>query len=160
MKSGFGRAGNWIAMTIVTSMMAFGAGQGASQLEKGQQVLNQACNACHDLRPIQTQAMDKDGWTRVVNAMIEKGAQVKADDMPALLEYLVRYYGPLPEGPGKNIVLNVCTICHDLERVKAHAGTRDQWEETLIAMLNEGAPLSDQDFPVVLAYLARYFRPR
>ena len=33
----------------------------------------------------------------------------------------------------------------------------DQWEETLNAMLNEGAPLPDDLFPIVHAYLARNF---
>ena len=41
-----------------------------------------------------------------------------------------------------------------------NGGTREQWEETLSAMLNEGAPLSDQDFPVLLNYLARNFKPQ
>jgi len=27
-------------------------------------------------------------------------------------------------------------------------------------MLNEGAPLSDEDFPIILNYLARNFRPK
>ena len=31
--------------------------------------------------------------------------------------------------------------------------------EILEAMLNEGAPLSEKDFPTVLRYLARNFRP-
>ena len=53
----------------------------------------------------------------------------------------------------------MCTQCHDLNRVIQHGATREQWEETLGAMLNEGAPLSEQDFPVLLAYLARNFKP-
>jgi hypothetical protein len=51
-------------------------------------------------------------------------------------------------------------MCHTLKRVKQHGATAEEWQETLVAMLNEGAPLSEQDLPVVLAYLARNFRPR
>jgi hypothetical protein len=129
------------------------------QVDRGEQILNVSCTGCHDARPIQTQALDKDGWTRVVSAMVEKGAEIKPDDVPVLIEYLVNNHGPLPDGAGKAILLNVCTQCHDLKRVLQHGATREQWEETLGAMLNEGAPLSEQDFPVLLAYLARNFKP-
>ena len=30
-------------------------------------------------------------------------------------------------------------------------------EETLLAMLNEGAPVSDEELPVIHAYLSRHF---
>jgi cytochrome c5 len=126
--------------------------------DKGEQIQNGACLGCHDLRPIQTAAYDKAGWEMVVSSMIDKGADVKPADKAVLVDFLVRSHGPLPEGPGKDILLNTCTICHDLSRVRAHTVSRDEWEETLLAMLNEGAMLSDQDFPVLLNYLAKNFR--
>ena len=52
-----------------------------------------------------------------------------------------------------------CTMCHDLSRVRRNLATREDWEEKLNAMLNEGAPLSEQDFPIVLNYLSRNFKP-
>jgi cytochrome c5 len=144
------------------AFVAIGAfGVGAAQdtaPDKGEQLQNGACLSCHDLRPIQTAAYDKDGWTMVVNSMIDKGAEVKPADKPVLVDFLVRNHGPLPEGKGKDILLNTCTLCHDLGRVRAHTVSRDEWEETLLAMLNEGAMLSDQDFPVLLNYLARNFK--
>jgi competence protein ComEA len=94
----------------------------------------------------------------VIDSMIQKGADVKAADAPVLIDFLVKSHGPLPTGPGKDILLNTCTLCHDLSRVRAHTVSREEWQETLEAMLNEGAMLSDQDFPVLLNYLARNFR--
>jgi len=125
---------------------------------KGEQIQNAACLGCHDLRPIETSAYDRDGWNMVVSSMVSKGAEVKDADKPVLIEFLFRNHGPLPEGPGKQILLNTCTLCHYLSRVRAHTVSRDEWEETLLAMLNEGAMLSDQDFPVLLNYLARNFK--
>ena len=90
--------------------------------------------------------------------MIQKGAEVNNTDRPVLIDYLVKNHGPLPSGPGRAILLNTCTICHDLGRVRAHTVSREEWQETLSAMLNEGAMLSDQDFPVLLDYLARNFK--
>jgi hypothetical protein len=94
----------------------------------------------------------------VVDSMVEKGAEVKTADKPALVDFLTRNHGPLSEGAGKAILLNTCAVCHDLGRVRFHTVSRDEWEETLSAMLNEGAMLSDQDFPVLLNYPSRNFR--
>jgi cytochrome c5 len=151
--------GFWIcAVVLTTSVAAVTAGQGSAQPDKGEQLMNANCTSCHDLRPIQTQALDSEGWTGVVTAMVDKGAQVEKSDIPALVEYLTRNHGPLPEGNGKKILLTTCTVCHDLLRVKRTAATREEWEDTLGAMLNEGAMLSEEDFPVLLNYLARNFR--
>jgi cytochrome c5 len=128
--------------------------------DKGEQIQNAACLGCHDLRPIQTAAYDKGTWLSVVESMIQKGAEVKDADKPVLVDYLVKSHGPLPAGRGQGILLNTCTICHDLGRVRAHTVSPEEWEETLNAMLNEGAMLSDQDFPVLLNYLAKNFGAR
>ena len=92
--------------------------------------------------------------------MIEKGAEVKAEDVKPLVDYLVRYHGPLPDGPGKELVLNICTQCHNLQRIRRSQRTPEGWLEILETMLNEGAPLSEKDLPEVLRYLARNFRPQ
>ena len=139
-----------VAVTVVSAQ--------DTSVDKGEQLQNAACLSCHDLRPIQTAAYDKEGWTTAVASMIQKGAEVKDADKPVLINFLVQNHGPLPEGAGKNILLNTCTVCHDLGRVRAHTVSRDEWEETLSAMLNEGAMLSERDFPVLLNYLARNFK--
>ena len=146
---------------LLTGAIAAGAAAAAQdpqQLEKGEQVQNGACISCHDLRPIQTTSLDKEGWTKIVDAMIEKGARVDEAERPLLIGYLVAFHGPLPDGAGKGILLNTCTVCHDLQRIKRTQQSREGWEDTLSAMLNEGAMLSDEDFPVLLAYLARNFK--
>ena len=151
-----------LALTIAaTGVARLLSGVAPEPTDKGEQILNGSCNTtCHDLRPIQLQALDKDGWKRSVNGMIDQGAKVGADELPVLLDYLVNNHGPLPDGAGKPVLLSVCTRCHDLRRVLQQGGaTREQWQETLLAMLNEGAELSDEDFVVLLNYLAKNFRP-
>jgi cytochrome c553 len=150
----------WLAVFIVPVPAFVAAGQEQRQPERGEQILNAACTtACHDTRPIDTQALDEDAWTKSVKAMIEKGAELKPDDMKPLVDYLVKFHGPLPDGPGKALVLNICTQCHNLERVRRSQRTPEGWLEILETMLNEGAPLSEKDLPEVLRYLARTFRP-
>jgi cytochrome c5 len=153
------RVGLFAGVVIMTATAALVAAQN-TQTDKGEQLMNASCANCHDLRPIQVTALDTEGWNGVVGAMVEKGAQIDKPDIPILVEYLTRNHGPLPDGPGKAILLNTCTICHDLSRVKRTAASAEEWRETLGAMLNEGAMLSEQDFPVLLRYLARNFGQR
>ena len=80
--------------------------------------------------------------------MIGKGAKVESTDLPVLIEYLARQQGSVPDGAGKPILLNICTMCHDLNRIKHGRRSPEEWEETLNTMLNEGAPLSDEAFAV------------
>jgi cytochrome c5 len=151
--------GFWMCVAVLALAAAAGAaGQTSTQPDKGEQLMNTSCTSCHDLRPIQTQALDAEGWNGVVAAMVDKGAQIDKADIPALVEYFTKNFGPLPEGAGKKILLTTCTVCHDLLRVKRTAATPEEWEDTLGAMLNEGAMLSEQDFPVLLNYLARNFK--
>src|SRR5262245_12507954 len=100
----------WIGATLCSTILAISAGQ--QQMSKGEIIMNNACVSCHDMRPIQMQALDKEGWTSLVGSMVSKGADVKPDDLPVLVEYLVAEHGPLPDGAGKRIMLDVCTMCH------------------------------------------------
>ncbi|PYS38813.1 MAG: hypothetical protein DMG14_16240 [Acidobacteria bacterium] len=151
------KSGLWLAATLMLATIALAAGQndGAPKAEK---IFNTSCMACHDLRKIQTQALDAAGWTKIVDSMIEKGAKVEKDDVPLLVRYLEDNFGPLPDGNGKEIVLNKCTVCHDLKRIRQHLATPEEWADTLGAMENEGLMLSDEEFATVLRYLARNFR--
>jgi cytochrome c553 len=133
--------------------------QETTQPERGEQILNAACLTCHDTRPIDIQALDEAAWAKELKSMVEKGAKLKAEDERPLLDYLVRHHGPMPDGPGKELVLTICTQCHDLERVRRTRQTPEGWLEVLENMLNEGAPLSEKDLPDVLRYLARNFKP-
>jgi len=153
-----GKTGWLMCGAMVTVAAALMAAQGTPQSDKGEQVMNASCLACHDLRPIQVTALNSEGWSGVVASMIDRGAQVNEPDVPVLVEYLARTYGPLPDGPGKKILLNTCTVCHDTSRIKRTALDAEGWRDLLGAMLNEGAMLSEQDFPVLLNYLARNFK--
>ena len=157
MKKGRVRPILWLTATLSCAAIAFSAGQ-LPPVSPGERILNTACTACHELRPIETTALDAEGWTKVVESMVDKGAVVNKDDVPVVVRYLSNTYGPLPEGPGKAILLNICTQCHTLSRVKLRRGDRQSWDDLLSHMLNEGAPLSDDDYPVLLNYLARNFR--
>ena len=150
------------ALVFVTVVASVGAAPAAARAQagegdKGERLMNASCQGCHEVRTLQVQAKNADEWTATVQDMVTKGAKIAKEDIPVLVEYLVDHHGPLPNGAGKAIVLNVCTMCHDLTRIRRGRRSPEAWEETLNAMLNEGAPLSDDAFPIVHAYLSRYF---
>src|SRR6186997_869207 len=92
----------WLSATLCGSAIAFSAGQRPlPPVDPGEKLVVTVCISCHELRPIETTALDSEGWTKVVDAMIDKGAAIKKDDVPVVVKYLARAYGPLPDGPGK-----------------------------------------------------------
>jgi hypothetical protein len=160
MSRNIGSAILWTGVVLGSAAVAYSAAQNVPPPDPpAVRILNRSCTGCHDLRPVETSAMDQEGWSKLVNAMVQKGAQVTPEDVPILVNHLVENHGPLPDGPGKEILLNVCTQCHTLDRVRGRAMGRAEWEETLLHMLNEGAQLSDEELPVILNYLSRNFRP-
>jgi cytochrome c2 len=148
----------WAAATMCTAALALVSAQSPPDPDKAEKTLNSSCTGCHDLRPIQTQALDAEGWTKVVKSMIDKGAKVNQDDIPLLVDYLADVNGPMPDGAGKELILQKCTVCHDLKRVRQHLASPEDWADTLNAMLNEGLMLNDEEFATALRYLARNFR--
>ena len=164
-----GRGVFLVLSALATCALVFAATGGASafaeaaaglaqESEPGERLMNASCvDACHSVRVIQTQAMTPEAWGKTVATMIDMGAKVSKEDVPVLVQYLAQHHAPVPEGPGKQILLNICTMCHDLGRIRLGRRSTEEWEETLVSMLNEGAPLSEQDFPVIHAYLSKNF---
>lgn len=62
----------------------------------------------------------------------------------------------LPKGKGGDLLDTRCTSCHTLSRVTVEK-SRDEWEESVKAMVGYGAELSADEQKTVVAYLAKYF---
>ena len=147
----------WLVAIAAFVAVAVRTAPAQNDNERGERIMNASCQGCHDTRRIQTSAMDAAGWTKTVGVMIDKGAKVSKEDLPVLISYLTEQHGPVPDGPGREILLNTCTLCHDLKRIRQGRRSSEEWEETLISMLNEGAPLSDENFAIVHQYLSKNF---
>jgi len=55
-----------------------------------------SCLTCHsvDYVPLNSPFLDRKGWEATVNKMINAfGAPIKKEDVPAIVDYLSRYYG-------------------------------------------------------------------
>jgi cytochrome c5 len=57
----------------------------------------------------------------------------------------------------KELVESVCTLCHEFARVKRQQLSKDEWAGVIKGMLAEGAPLTDEEFSMVVDYLARTY---
>jgi hypothetical protein len=65
--------------------------------------------------------------------------------------------GPLPEGKGKDVVLNACSSCHSVDRIAALRLSEEGWRNTLRQMIENGASLNPDDINPILAYLVANF---
>ena len=63
----------------------------------------------------------------------------------------------LPDGPGKDVTVRACGTCHEGRRAASVRLTRDGWAAVIEDMQKRGATVSDQEFPIVLDYLATHF---
>ncbi len=146
-----------IAMVVAAAVLFTAASSSAQRPSEGQQLVEKRCQGCHTMRRVETSAKTADAWRETIQVMIQDGAEIEDSEIPVMVQYLAREHGPVPEGPGKQILLNICTQCHNLQRIKNGKRSSEEWEETLLAMLNEGAPVNDEQLPVIHAYLSRHF---
>lgn len=71
-----------------------------------------------------------------------------------------KWVGMLPEGPGKELVLQKCGLCHDLHRVLAFPHTKQVWNGAIESMYSIGlTPLSSEELGIVVDYMTKYFGP-
>jgi competence protein ComEA len=66
-------------------------------------------------------------------------------------------YGQLPDGPGKQETLKLCTQCHEIERALSPRQDHDAWQATVSKMVTLGLRGSDDDLRLVVDYLAKNF---
>jgi competence protein ComEA len=63
---------------------------------------------------------------------------------------------PLPDGPGKQLVLTKCTQCHDEFRFATQRMSSDQWADVVNQMGQNGLELTDDEYASVMKYLSTY----
>ena len=66
-------------------------------------------------------------------------------------------FAQLPDGPGKDAVVRVCSTCHEPNRAAAFRLTREGWDATVADMKWRGAKGTDEDFAAIVEYLATNF---
>jgi hypothetical protein len=102
--------------------------------------------------------------------MILRGAQIHPDDLPVVIDYLSRNFGPgvnvrqskmavtLPNGDGSELIETGCgELCHGLDRVVLSRRRPAEWNAIVKRMVFLGAPIGDKEVAKVAAYLSKAF---
>jgi competence protein ComEA len=63
----------------------------------------------------------------------------------------------LPDGPGKDVTVRACGLCHEPRRAASVRLTRDGWAGVIEGMMKRGAKVSEGEFDIVLDYLSTHF---
>jgi competence protein ComEA len=63
----------------------------------------------------------------------------------------------LPDAPGKETFVMVCSMCHSPTAVIGKQGTRQWWQSKVTEMLQEVTDVPDSDVNTIVAYLAKNF---
>lgn len=63
---------------------------------------------------------------------------------------------PLPAGPGKDVVLRVCTACHAAEQFAYARYSPGGWDNEISKMQSAGAEMTVEEQTAISAYLAKF----
>ena len=59
--------------------------------------------------------------------------------------------------PGRKLVLDICTTCHEIDLITGQQLSREQWSTVIKGMISEGAVVTDEEFNLIVDYLAKNF---
>ena len=68
---------------------------------EGREVVERVCAPCHGVARIALRKLDKDGWARLVESMVNLGAKGSDDDIRIVVQYLSATF-PLPDSEKMN----------------------------------------------------------
>ena len=80
-----------------------------------------------------------------------QGQEPRESDKPILPESY------LPDGQGRDLILQSCVQCHDLRNTVSQRKTAAGWKRTVDEMIWRGAPLMVDEAETVTKYLASPF---
>ena len=63
----------------------------------------------------------------------------------------------LPDAPGKELVMKVCSKCHTPDIVSQQSLDAAGWKDLVNTMANNGANGTDEEFDQITAYLTKAF---
>ncbi len=74
------------------------------------------------------------------------GVAAHTDDHPAL-----------PDGPGRDVMIRVCSQCHDPELAADQQFDKAGWKDLVDKMASKGANATEAEFDQIVTYLSTAF---
>jgi cytochrome c5 len=125
---------------------------------EGRKIVETVCGTCHGLEIVTSKSYSRERWSKVVEEMIAQGAPLRKAEAAKVIEYLTRNFGEKEHA--KELYEEVCTYCHELERITRQALTKEEWRGLIKGMVDEGPPVTDEEFAMIVDYLAEHFGPK
>ena len=133
---------------------------------RGKEQVTTMCVGCHDLSVAVGKRATPAEWREVVAQMIDRGANITSDDAAVIVAYLGEHYGAsatagadrtasLPDGPGKEVLMNKCFQCHTQTMWNDLRQDRRAWEGVLYRMVGRRALWTEDEINAMADYLAR-----
>ena len=124
---------------------------------EGKRIVETICSSCHPTDVVTSKNYSKERWRSVVEAMIDEGASLTKAETARVVEYLAKNFGDKERA--KELYVEICSYCHELERINRQALTREEWRGLIKGMVDEGAPVTSDEFSMIVDYLAEHFGP-
>ena len=148
--------------TVLLAVASLAAQQSTSSSadDKGKALVESKCTVCHGLDEVRSANLDKPGWTESVEFMRTKGADLKDEEVPIIVNYLLKTYSQDPGAEPKKLVEGACGSCHGMDIVASAQKTKDEWNGVVREMISYGADIKEAQIPAVVEYLAKNYGPK
>jgi competence ComEA-like helix-hairpin-helix protein len=74
--------------------LAFAASAQSLPPGESKGLVQQQCVGCHAIKVVTSKRASKPQWRTIVDQMVTRGAEVSDDDIPAVVDYLAKNFGP------------------------------------------------------------------
>jgi cytochrome c5 len=145
------------AVCLLAAFVLHAAPAGKLPEGDGRKIVESTCGSCHGLDIVTSKQYSKERWQSVVTEMIAQGAPLTKAQVSRVVEYLARNFGE--ESRAKQLYVEICSFCHDLERVERESLTKQEWRGLIKGMIDEGAPVTQEEFSMIVDYLAEHYGP-
>jgi mono/diheme cytochrome c family protein len=61
---------------------------------------------------------------------------------------------------GRELFEDICSYCHSLHKVDGQQLSKEEWRGLIKGMISEGAPVTDEEFSMIVDYLAKHYGKR
>jgi competence protein ComEA len=73
--------------------------------------------------------------------------------LTAILVVAPMWAQDVPDAPGKDTTVRICTACHGAEMWAGSHKSSNDWDQTITTMTEKGLSINDADYATVLDYL-------
>ena len=143
------------ALMACVAPFVFGASQPPLPEGPAKTTVEAVCGSCHGLDLVTQKKWSRQEWQDSVKAMVDRGASLTTEQSSGVVDYLAKNFGKKDRARG--LVEDVCTYCHSLQKLQGQELSREEWRDLIRGMIFEGAPVTDEEFSLIVDYLAKNF---